>query len=274
MILIVASNNDPASLNIKKQILSHYHFRETRETYQENMIYTNNLDGKDIELITLNQESVYSQDLTTFFKQPELVIFVSRHSSASGTPTLSVHTPGNLGQAEFGGKTKNVSISPANTMREALKEMARLKDELRLDYEVSYEATHHGPSLNVPAFFAELGSTQIQWNDLLAAEAVAEAVMAAISKFGIFQAEAVLGIGGPHYNPKFTKMALQNEVAFGHIIPKHSLSETNTDMIQQCIKKTQERVDQAVLDWKGIKADDKPRVMKILNETSLHVQKV
>lgn len=274
MILLVASNMDQASLNIKNQILSHYHFRETGETYHENAVYAKNVDGRNIELITLNQESAYAQDLTTFYKQPELVIFVSRHSSASGTPTLSVHTPGNLGQAEFGGKSRNISISSANTMREALREMARLKEELQLNYEVSYEATHHGPSLDAPAFFAELGSSHRQWNDLLAAEAVAQSVMVAISKFGIFQAEAVLGIGGPHYNPKFTKMALQSEVAFGHIIPKHSLSQTDTDMIQQCIRKTQEKIDKAILDWKGIKADDKPRVMKMLNETGLHAQKV
>ncbi len=58
---------------------------------------------------------------------------------------------------------------------------------MKLDYEVSYECTHHGPSLNVPAMFVELGSSEKQWNDSRAAEAVAHAAMEAIAKFEPFQ---------------------------------------------------------------------------------------
>ncbi len=99
MILVVASNRDPASLNIKKQILTHYPFNETTARFQENTTYAGQVNGKDVQLITLNQESIYAQDLTTFFTEPELIVFISRHSSMSGTPTLSVHTPGNLGHS-------------------------------------------------------------------------------------------------------------------------------------------------------------------------------
>ena len=150
MILVVASNKDPASLNIKKQILTHYRFNETTERFQENTTYASQVNSKDVKLITLNQESIHAQDLTTFFTEPELVVFISRHSSMSGTPTLSVHTPGNLGEAELGGNPRDVSVSPANAMRDALKVMAKMKEEIQLKYQVSYESTHHGPSLNAP----------------------------------------------------------------------------------------------------------------------------
>jgi D-aminoacyl-tRNA deacylase len=274
MILIVASDKDPASLNIIKQILTHYRFNETTERFQENTIYRNRVNGKDVQLITLNQESIYAQDLTIFFASAELIVFTSRHSSISGTPTLSVHTPGNLGEAKLGGNPREVSVSPANAMRHALKVMAKLTEEMRLKYQVSYEGTHHGPSLNAPTMFAELGSSPAQWNDAMAAEAVAHATMEAVSRFGSFSAAAVLGIGGPHYNEKFTRIALENEVAFGHMIPKHSLPLTDLEMLGQCIKKTLEKVEHVVLDWKGIKGDDKPRLFKMLEETSLHIQKV
>lgn len=274
MILVVASNKDPASLNIKKQILTHYRFNETTARFQENMTYASQVNGRDIQLITLNQESIYAQDLTTFFTGPELIVFISRHSSISGTPTLSAHTPGNLGQAELGGNPREVSISPANAMRDALKVMAKMKEELQLKYQVSYEGTHHGPSLNAPTMFAELGSSPAQWNDTTAAETVAHATMEAISRFHSVSAETVLGIGGPHYNNKFTRMALEKEVAFGHMIPKHSVPQIDSGMLQQCIKRTLEKVEHAVLDWKGIKGDDKPRVIEMLNETGLHIQKV
>jgi D-aminoacyl-tRNA deacylase len=274
MILIVASNRDPASLNIKKQILTHYPFNETTARFQENTTYSGQVNGKDIQLITLNQESIYAQDLTTFFTEPEFIVFISRHSSMSGTPTLSVHTPGNLGQAELGGNPREVSISPANAMRDALKVMAKMREEMQLKYQVSYEGTHHGPSLNAPAMFAELGSSAAQWNDTAAAEAVAHAAIRAVSRFGSFSAETVLGVGGPHYNSKFTRIALENEVAFGHMIPKHSITRIDSEILRQCIDRTLEKVEYAVLDWKGIKGDDKPRVIEMLNETDLRIQKV
>jgi D-aminoacyl-tRNA deacylase len=222
----------------------------------------------------LNEESVHSQNLPDFFANLELVVFISRHSSVSGTPTLSVHTPGNLGEAELGGLARTVSVSPANAMRDALKAMMRLKEEMQLSYEVSYECTHHGPSLNMPTMFAELGSSPKQWNDMKAAEAVAHAAMKAISKFSESTATAVVGIGGPHYNAKFTRVALENEMAFGHIVPKYALSYVDVEILKQCIKKTLEKVDYAVLDWKGIKGEHKPKLVEMLKETGLRIQKI
>ncbi|MEM3641860.1 MAG: D-aminoacyl-tRNA deacylase [Candidatus Bathyarchaeia archaeon] len=222
----------------------------------------------------MNQESIYAQNITNFFANPQLVIFISRHSSESGTPTLSVHTPGNLGNVELGGLPKSVSVSPANVMRDALVSMAWLKDEMHLQYDVCYECTHHGPSLNVPTMFAELGSSPKQWSDLKAAEAVANAVISAIAKFSVSKAEAVLGIGGPHYNAKFTRIALESEIAFGHIIPKYAVPYLDAEILRQCINKTFEKVEYAILDWKGIKGEDKPKVVKMLDEIGLRYEKV
>jgi len=222
----------------------------------------------------LNEESVYAQSLPNVFEKLELVVFISRHSSLSGTPTLSVHTPGNLGEAELGGLARTVSVSPANAMRDTLKAMMQFTEEMRLSYEVSYECTHHGPSLNTPTMFAELGSSPKQWNDMKAAEAVAHATMKAISKFGESTATAVVGIGGPHYSAKFTRIALENEMAFGHIIPKYALSYTDVEILKQCIKKTLEKVDYAVLDWKGIKGEYKSKLVEMLKETGLPIQKI
>jgi D-aminoacyl-tRNA deacylase len=274
MILIVASSKDMASLNIKKQILNNYNFNETAENFQGNPIYTIEVNGKDIKLATLRDESVYAQNITELFPNSELIVFISRHSSASGTPTLSVHIPGNLGEAKLGGIPRKVSVSPANAMRDALKAMMRLKEEMQLDYEVSYECTHHGPSLNVPTMFAELGSSPKQWKDLKAAEAVAHATMEAVSKFGDFPAKAVIGIGGPHYNRKFTRMALENNLAFGHMIPKYALPNMGLEILKQCVARTLERVELAVLDWKGIKGEHKPKVVEMLKEINVVFEKV
>lgn len=224
--------------------------------------------------MTLKIESIYAQELAEFFNNAKLVVFISRHSSLSGTPTLSVHTPGNLGQAEFGGLPRKVSVSPANTMKSVLESMVKFKEEMQLNYDVSYECTHHGPSLNVPTIFAELGSTPKEWNDPKAAEAVAHAVMKAISSFGEFENKVVLGIGGPHYNQKFTRIALEQKIAFGHIIPKYAIESIDVEILKQCIEKTLEKVDYVIIDWKGIKGEHKPELMKMLKEINILCEKV
>ena len=273
MILIVASNKDIASLNIRKQMLDAYGFDEKQENFQSNPTYQTKINNKNIELVTLNSESVQAQNLPETFTNLELIIFISRHSSLSGTPTLSVHTPGNLTKAELGGIPNKVSISPANAMRKALTTMMKLRDNLKLNYQVCYEGTHHGPSLDVPTMFAELGSSPEQWQDAKAAEIVAHATIETAEQFSSKPVKAVLGIGGPHYNSKFTRMALEREMAFGHIIPKYAVHEADLNVLQQCVEKTAEKVETIILDWKGIKGEDKAPLVKNLIEMDIPFEK-
>ena len=272
MKLIVASTQDVASTNIAHQIIDFYKFEKTNETLNEFPIYKQTVNGEEIKLVTISSESIHAQFITDHFT-PSLLIFISRHSSQSGIPTLSVHTPGNLtNEAEKGGYPKQISISPASAMKEALREMARQKKEKQLAYKVSYECTHHGPSLNVPTMFAELGSSPVQWKDMKAAEAVAHAAVAAIKKHSSYP--TVVGIGGPHYNENFTKIALTTATAFGHIIPKHAIPKIDADMLKQCVEKTVENVEVALLDWRGIRGEDKENLIKTINKVGLKMEKV
>lgn len=273
MILVIASNKDPASLNIKRQILKNCNFKETAEIGDE-PVYEAEVNLRQVKLITINSESIYAQSSVSHFAKVDLAVFVSRHSSISGKPTLSVHTPGNLGNAQYGGIPRELSISPANAMREALMRMMKIKQDKELEYEISYEGTHHGPSLNVPTMFAELGSAADQWEDEDAADAVAKATIGAISTFGSFPARTVVGIGGPHYNFKFTNLALEKNTAFGHMIPKYAVSYTDEAMLEKCVERTFEKVDAIVLDWKGIKGEDRPRLSKNIDRMDLQIEKI
>jgi len=270
MKLVVASTKDTASVNIAQQILSHHDFEELDEVFHKKPIYSKKIQDREVKLIFIKEEPIHAQYITEFF-QPELIIFASRHSSTSGTPTLSVHTPGNLTETTLGGKPRKVSTSPASAMKEALLKMAKMKEEMKLDYQVSYEATHHGPSLDTPTMFVELGSSPKQWKDLRAAEAVAHAAMAAVSKRSRYS--AVLGIGGPHYNLKFTRMALDTQRAFGHMIPKYAIPQMDGEMIRQCVERTVEKVESAVLDWKGVRGADKGMLMTVLSQLGLSTEK-
>lgn len=271
MILIVASTKDVAGMNIAQQILDNYDFEKVEERFHQNPMYSKKLQDSLVKLVFVNEDIVNTQFITQFFS-PQLLVFISKHRSVSGLPTLSVHTPSNLGEAELGGIPRTVSVSPASAMRNALLEMANVKEKLGLNYQVCYECTHHGPSLDVPAMFVELGSSMKQWKDKRAAEAVARAAMAAVSKRSKYT--VVLGVGGPHYNAKFTKIALSKPIAFGHIIPKYAVSLLDADMVRQCVERTVEKVESVILDWKGIKGADKKGLMAILNDVGVSIEKV
>ncbi len=274
MILLVHSTKDIAGVNIAKYIIRQYHLIKTDMIFQSNPVYEMEINGKKVTHVTLTEEAVNAQNLPETFPDSELIVFISRHSSQSGTPTLSVHTPGNLGNAELGGLPRCVSVSPANAMQTALKALNRLKHEMLLNYEVSYEGTHHGPSLQIPTMFVELGSSERQWNDQTAASAVAQAAMEAIANFGNSKSPAVIGIGGTHYNSKFTQMALNDEAVFGHMIPKYAVPQVDSKILNQCAKRTLEQVDSVMLDWKGIKSEDKPQLLAAIDEVGLSIKRV
>lgn len=274
VILLVHSTLDIAGENIAKNILERYPLKKTGEMYQENAVYAAQVNGRQVNFLTLKEETVNAQYLQDDYPDAELVVFISRHRSESGRPTLSVHTTGNFGEAELGGLSRTLSVAPAKVMQIALKALSNLNQEMNLGYEVSYEGTHHGPTLNLPVMFVELGSSEPQWNDLQAAQAVGDAAMTSIAKFSPPTESAVLGIGGPHYNQKFTSMALTGEVFFGHMIPKYAVSKIDSAIINQSMAKTLGDVSSVVLDWKGIASQDKPKLLAALAETGLLIKKV
>ena len=137
MILLVHSNRDIAGVNIAKHVLQQYPFTPTGQTFQQNPVFQAEIGGKQVIFAALEEESVNAQSLPENFPNPELIVFLSRHSSQSGTPTLSVHTPGNLAAAGLGGLPRQVSVAPANAMQTALKALNRLKTAQNLDYVVS-----------------------------------------------------------------------------------------------------------------------------------------
>lgn len=276
MILLVSSNKDPASLNIANQILQRYPFQKTLGTFQNNPVYTANLNKKFVTFIRLNEASVDAQNLPENFPDAELIIFISRHSSQSGTPTLTVHPPGNFAGADFGGLPQTVSVSPATAMSNTLKMLMFYQQKLGLtDYEVSFEVTHHGPSLNVPAMFVELGSSMQQWTDSNAAYAVACATIFAIETFESKPTQkAVIGIGGTHYNKKFTQMALNGEVVFGHMISKYAVVNVDASLLKHCVERSLEQVSEVLLDWRGIRGEDKSGLLDALDVSGLVYRKI
>jgi D-tyrosyl-tRNA(Tyr) deacylase len=69
-------------------------------------------------------------------------------------------------------------------------------------------------------------------------------------------------------------MAIEEEFAFGHIIPKYAVAKINSTILRQCIERTKERVETIVLDWKGIKGEDKKALVSLLEYVETPFEKV
>src|SRR3990172_1272206 len=161
--LIVASKLDKAGINITTQLSQFGEFKFY--LVDKEIIYTENLD----------MEKINSYDF---------IIFASKHKSESREKTLSVHAPGNWRLAEFGGEKNKVCKSSALFMKHIFEKLAFNAEKFHLrDYKVSMEATHHGPLIDKPCLFIEIGATEVEWADRKAGFVVAKAIADAISEF-------------------------------------------------------------------------------------------
>jgi D-aminoacyl-tRNA deacylase len=102
---------------------------------------------------------------------------------------------------------------------------------------VCYEVTHHGPFLSTPAFFIEIGSTELEWKNETVAQVIAEVILD-MPQCNNKKDEIAIGIGGGHYAPRFTDIALKKKLAFGHMVPAYHQDCLDQSMIDQLMSST------------------------------------
>jgi len=262
MLAIIVSRLDPAGMNIAKQLLKKG-FEETSEKFDNSAVYENR--AKKMRLYFINKDQVFADYVDKI--NCEAFVFASKHSSESKRPCLTVHPIGNWSKAQLGGRDFELVKTSSTIMKSYLIMLKKLEKELELNFEVSYEATHHGPYLTKPAIYIEIGSAMAQWENAKAAEAVAEAILNADYKM---DCKTALGFGGLHYNPNFTRIALETDFAFSHMCPKYALPFLNKEMVEKAIAATIEKVDAFVVERKGL-STEKRRVLALLKEFGIQI---
>ncbi|MEK6904540.1 MAG: D-aminoacyl-tRNA deacylase [Nanoarchaeota archaeon] len=256
--LIVASKLDKAGINITTQLSQFQPSSDRFKFYlvDKEIIYTENLDSEKIN-------------------QYDFVIFASRHESESKEKTLSVHAPGNWRLAEFGGEKNKACKTSALFMKHIFEKLNENVEKNYLkEFKVTMESTHHGPLIEKPCLFIEIGSTETEWTNSRAGFVIAKTISEAISDFKENPyTEVAIAIGGPHYCPNFNKIQLKSNVAISHVIPQYAFPLTE-EMITEAVKKTEEELDFAVLDWKGLgNSEQRQRVISILDKLYVNYRK-
>jgi len=272
MKLIAISQPNEASRNIGKILVEKYKFKHT-ELFRTLPIYKK----ADLVLVECAEDVLHLGYLADYF-QPEILVIASTHRSSAGVNTLTCHSPGNWSSADLGGEPKTLAVAPALYIREALKELHKLKSERREleKYEVSLEVTHHGPTPNIPVLFVEVGSSKKQWQDLNACEAVADTIYKVLSK-KIRRPKSVpvvVGFGGNHYAPGFTRKTLENKLIPGHICPKYQADKLTEQMILQAFERTTPKPDFAAIEWKGLSGPQRKKILEILEKNKIKWKKV
>jgi D-aminoacyl-tRNA deacylase len=265
--VLVTSVQDLASQTIHRVLLEKYGFVDTGTQFEGNPVFANG----NTKLITTNRDMIHSNHLEADFNA-EVFIFCSRHRAQSGKPALLVHSTGNFGsEAQFGGNPHELSVSVGSLVRVALQTLHSEREKNGLDeFDVTLEVTHHGPtSMKTPLLFVELGSDEHHWKNIGGARAVAEAVMkCAVAPIG---KSASIGFGGTHYASKFNKLVLQSDIPIGHIAPKYALSDISEEVVEMMVRRSFEKVERAVIDWKGTNAENKSHLFPILESLGLEI---
>ena len=296
-IAIISSTKDRASINIKESLINNFNFdtngvgaenklfsSKLEEQFDNNNIYQYTINNEKnnqiiIKLYTINSELIFTDDLDKEV-DADVFIFISKHRAQEGRASLTCHAIGNFGKADQGGKEKTLCVSNSILLKNIFIE---LYNNTKEPYEATLEATHHGPFMEKPVLFVELGSNEKYWEDKKGGEIVAKSIIGVIKNFnnkikinekdnnlmnGNNVYESIFVIGGSHYNHVANKTMLNTNLAVGHICAKYNLENLNENMIKQAMEKIIPKPKFVLLDWKGL-GKEKQRILEILERNNI-----
>ncbi len=210
--------------------------------------------------------------------ETDYFIILSPHRSEAEFRSLTVHIPGNWDRADHGGQPRTLNIAFASMQKALLRKMHEKNAKYGLGFNVNYEVDHHGPTIGKPIIFVEIGSSENEWKNPLAARIIAESVFETITEreneTEDGKPETFFGVGGGHYAPKFTKLALEKGMAFGHMLPKYRADSLAEDTFRQALEKNVEEVEKIMLDKKGVNKGQREKVEKLAKEFGVEISEV
>ena len=293
-IAIIVSSRDVAGMLIKQQLLKNYGFEQVKgESFEGSAVYSLPVEDYEAMLFTTASDSIHCEDIDKRIPAG-LFVFATRHYSKAGVPSLTTHSVGNWGKAEFGGKDGVICPTSVPLLKLFLQNLAAVakpkSSEARLgpvavmrlgsdsyDGDVVQEATHHGPYIEKPAVFIEVGSSDEQWKDAKLASMVADSLIGGLGDYVTLENKfvPVVGLGGLHYASGFRKLMLDSDskYAVGHICPKNNLANLTPELLQQAMNACVPEAKTVAVDWKGL-GPEKQRIVGLLESSGIEWLKV
>ena len=262
--LIVCYEQDLPSLNMKKQLMGRLQWDDMGTDGTNSYMSS----GNDV-LMTIDRMHVHAENVDRTaegfgIKVDEMVV-LSRHSSASGKPTLTVHPIGNYRANDMGGKAETLVRPTPHLMTSVLRNIPRFNKDP--SYSISFEVTHHGPYVDVPTMYLEIGSDESHWGDEVAAGVLIDSLLSAeVSDYPV-----VIGVGGGHYAPRFTDLALSTKVDIGHMVPNYQINDASDEEVSRMISSAAEvtDTDMVYVHRNSMKGPEERRVNGIIDSLGL-----
>lgn len=265
--LIVASKLDKAGTNITTQ-LSQFRKNPLASALQQS--------GAGFDFYLVDKEIIYTENLDLEkISKYDFIIFASKHKSEKNMKAITIHTVGNWREAKFGGERGKASKTSAVFIKQLFENLHSNCEKSGIKgYDITMEATHHGPLIEKPCVFVEIGSTETEYSDRRVGFVVAKTILETMEKFRENPYnEIALALGGGHYCANFNKIQKESNVAISHIIPSYAVPITE-EMIKEAIEKTEEELDFVLIDWKGIESpEEKQKIVGILDKNYIQWKK-
>jgi D-aminoacyl-tRNA deacylase len=269
-LLLIASNRDEASMNMVRYLTSVKDFNVSSHNPRlfESDKYSN------VKLYVTDQELLFIKSLNSDIDPFSTFVFLSRHRSTSGIASLTCHSTGNFSQENlYGGEPNELGMAYPSFEKAYFNELYRNHNSV-LDYRITLEATHHGPtSFRGPVLFVEIGSGPTQWGDWNAASAVCNSILEISTLQLKGSSKAAIAFGGTHYPTKLNRILLDTDFSIAYIVTKNNLQMICPEMMQQMIIRSTEKITHILLDWKGL-GNEKKRILDTIGATNLEIVKI
>ncbi|HWH08205.1 MAG TPA: D-aminoacyl-tRNA deacylase, partial [Candidatus Thermoplasmatota archaeon] len=192
-LLVLVSRADPASLTIRDALLAMREWREVGAFHGLPVRASGDFLMAEVEPLHLECDLV-DRALRAAGFAFDAVLFASKHRAESGKPALTVHPIGNYGAAEHGGLPGRLVPAPPVLVARILRRLHAEAQGTR--HQATLEATHHGPYLETPACFVEIGTDEAAWRDPALGAKVARAILAAAQPSAGDAAPVLVWLGG------------------------------------------------------------------------------
>lgn len=281
-IAVLITTPDFAGLNIQNNLFLQAAWQTTPFTFEEKPVWMLKTAHNTIYMLVTDTKCIYCEHYDQRINQCfatngisfplDLLLFPTTHRSGKEVQSICVHSPGNFGAAELGGIAGKLCPTNPQVQRFLWEELKHQFSDCTT-HEVVMEATHHGPALDVPTLFVEIGSEETSWKNPVLGKKVAAALLsllnASIPTLEQHYVPAV-GIGGPHYVPNFLKLMETTNYAFGHLCAKHNVDVLTEELIREALAVSRARI--VVLDWKGL-GSKKTEITAMLEKNAIPYQR-
>ena len=237
--LILSSTLDEASINLARALVESSDWQNV-ENFDHGRVRRHS--ERPVTILEIDELHIHADEIDMVHMDEtgdsiDEVLVLSRHVSSTNTPAITLHAIGlpgitPTGEKGVAGGVNGHVVPPSprfSSLYRKMLEVAR-KNGLEGDFDLTMETTHHGPRLETPSLYIEIGSTEAEWNRKDAAMVWSTVICDVLGLNGAEpqgewagSGSVMVGFGGGHYAPRHKSVVESGDFWLGHVLANYSL---------------------------------------------------